>query len=564
MCVTSCSNRHDNRSNFYAMEKLLYKDDSIAQNFLDTINISSFFKNEQPYCELLKIQATDLTDNDIKIYEREIESIIKYMRYKKDNAFLNLAYYYAGRIKHEKRNAIEAFKYYNLAISNDNLYGLNSRSYAQMADIYYEQYLYDYSIEMYNKAYNEAKKDSDTVGMAKILKDKALVFLEENKGKTSLIFLEKALKIAKATNDKSCINSVESYFAMAYINMKDWKSADKILSHLIKNINKADTSAYYYIAANIYRHTNKDKARYFYNYLKANGEIYAKEDAYSFFAEESIIRKEYNKAVDYFNKYKQTIDSIRATTNSEMLAKIKGLYDYQRQEAEIAKISKERNEFRLWCFRITTLFIAIGTFAVFMIVRLKRKAKEEKRQVFMLKKLQTEIRKNSEEKMQENGKRIEELELQLKNINNEKADLQKILEEEREKLLAQNAISQIKAKEKNQAIANIKNSEIGMIVHKKSANDVKTHLTLEEKQKLEETFDAFMPSFKEKLWSVYDISTKELNVCMLTKLDYKPADIANLLGCTPSAISKIRTRLYNKFFHQAGTAEEWDKFILSL
>lgn len=543
----------------------MYKKPSIASSFLDTINIFTFNKKDQAYYKLLKVQAADLSDNDIKPYTNDIYRIISYMQQNKDYLFLKLAYYYAGRINSELNKAAKAVKYYKLATSINGLpKEINSRSYSQLGNIYYDQYLYNYAIEMYTTAYHEAAKENDTVGMAKILKDLALVYIDKGESVFALKILGKALKIAKATKDNGCIKSVKSYYVIAYIELKDWNKAQKLLPEILNNIDKADSSAVYSIAAEVYQHTDSQKAKILYAYLKDKGSMYAQENAYKYFTLEHLKKEGNKKGLEYFGQYVHSIDSIRASTNSEMLAKIKGLYDYQRQEAEIAKISKERNEFRLWCFRIITLFIAIGTFALFMIVRLKRKAKEEKRQVFMLKKLQTEIRKNSEEKMQENGKRIEELELQLKNINNEKADLQKILEEEREKLLAQNAISQIKAKEKNQAIANIKSSEIGMIVHKKIANDVKTHLTLEEKQKLEETFDAFMPSFKEKLWSVYDISTKELNVCMLTKLDYKPADIANLLGCTPSAISKIRTRLYNKFFNQAGTAEEWDKFILSL
>ena len=67
MCVISCSDKPNNRNHFCAIAKLLYKDQATASNYLDTINISSFHKDEQPYCELLKIQALDLTDNDIKV-----------------------------------------------------------------------------------------------------------------------------------------------------------------------------------------------------------------------------------------------------------------------------------------------------------------------------------------------------------------------------------------------------------------------------------------------------------------------------------------------------------------
>lgn len=102
------------------------------------------------------------------------------------------------------------------------------------------------------------------------------------------------------------------------------------------------------------------------------------------------------------------------------------------------------------------------------------------------------------------------------------------------------------------------------MIQKKKRSETKESLTKEERKQMEDTFDQFMPSFKEKLWSVYDISNRELNVCMLIKLGCKPADMACLLGCTPSAISKIRIRLYKKFFNKLGSAEDWDRFILSL
>lgn len=139
-----------------------------------------------------------------------------------------------------------------------------------------------------------------------------------------------------------------------------------------------------------------------------------------------------------------------------------------------------------------------------------------------------------------------------------------MLADEKEKLMAQNAMNELKTKEQNRAVENIKRSDIGVIIQKKKTGEFKEHLTQTEKQELENTFDSLLPSFKEKLWSVYDISERELNICMLIKLGCKPADMANLLGCTPSAISKARIRLYKKFFNKTGSSEDWDTFILTI
>lgn len=247
-----------------------------------------------------------------------------------------------------------------------------------------------------------------------------------------------------------------------------------------------------------------------------------------------------------------------------MMAKIKGLYDYQKQKERITRISKEKNEFKLLFASTTVFLLLVTTFAFLLISRLRRRAQEEKRQVFMLKKLQDEMHQNSLEKIKENNKRIDELELQLINATNEKDELKKRLADEKEKLLAQNAINKLKIEEENLALGSIKNTDIGIMIQKKKRSETKEYLTKEERKQMEDTFDQFMPSFKEKLWSVYDITNRELNVCMLIKLGCKPADMACLLGCTPSAISKIRIRLYKKFFNKPGSAEDWDRFILSL
>ena len=543
----------------------MYKSPSIASDFLDTVNITSFNKEDQEYYKLLQIQATDLSDKNIKPYAKEIYGIINYMQHKKDYEFLKLAYYYAGRINSELNEAVKAAKYYKLATSiKKSPSEINSRSYSQLGDIFYDQYLYNYAIEMYAIAYKEAIKEHDAVGMTKILKDQALAFIDKGESATALKILKKALTIAESTKDTRCINSVKSYHVIAYIELKDWYNAQKLLPEILSGINKADSSAVYSIVAEVYQHTAPQKARHLYAYLKDKGNIYAQENAYAFFTKEALIKEGNRNGLENFKKYEETIEHIRTSKNTEMLAKIKGLYDFQRQEAKIAKISKERNEFKLWCISAIAIFTITASFASFLIVRQIRKVKKAKRQVFMLKKLQDEIRQNSNAKFNENNKRINELEIQLKHTNNEKDELQKMLADEKEKLMAQNAMNELKTKEQNRAVENIKRSDIGVIIQKKKTGEFKEHLTQTEKQELENTFDSLLPSFKEKLWSVYDISERELNICMLIKLGCKPADMANLLGCTPSAISKARIRLYKKFFKKTGSSEDWDTFILSL
>ena len=215
----------------------------------------------------------------------------------------------------------------------------------------------------------------------------------------------------------------------------------------------------------------------------------------------------------------------------------------------------------MWSITGTFLFIALLFALSIAIIILRQKADKGKRQLIILKKIQEEQHQSSDKQIMETKTRIHELEHLLLNASLEKDMLRKKLTEEREKLVAQNVMSQIKKKERDEAVEQIRKSAIGLRIHSIATSEVKTHLTQDEKKKLEEEFDQQMPSFKEKLWSIIDLNNRELCVCLLFKLGYKPADIAHLLGCTPSAISKIKVRQYKKIFGTDGRAEDRDAFM---
>lgn len=72
------------------------------------------------------------------------------------------------------------------------------------------------------------------------------------------------------------------------------------------------------------------------------------------------------------------------------------------------------------------------------------------------------------------------------------------------------------------------------------------------------------PVFKEKLFSLYQLSDTEYHICMLIKIDVSPSNIAKLMAIGNSAVSQNRLRMQQKVFGSKGTAKDWDKFILSL
>lgn len=81
---------------------------------------------------------------------------------------------------------------------------------------------------------------------------------------------------------------------------------------------------------------------------------------------------------------------------------------------------------------------------------------------------------------------------------------------------------------------------------------------------IEDRLLSSFPTFKDALYSVHNLSETEYRVCLLTKLETSPSNIAKLLALSNSSVSQIRLRLQRKVFGNEGTAKDWDNYVLSL
>ena len=96
-----------------------------------------------------------------------------------------------------------------------------------------------------------------------------------------------------------------------------------------------------------------------------------------------------------------------------------------------------------------------------------------------------------------------------------------------------------------------------------SANG-KAYVNSNEWELLNKLIPPAFPKFFERLHSLHTPNVNELHVCILLKLQFRPADIARLLELKPESISSIRKRLYLKVTGDKGAPELWDKIIHSL
>lgn len=557
----SCNNKDTDTSFCKYFKEMEVSPDS-AFSLLDSLSKT---KIDNIALELLKIKAKDLQDQDIRDDFSVVSSIANYLKETNAMNMSRFAYYYQGRIKAEQSDSPEALKFFRKALTVDSRNNfLKNKIYSQMGELYYYQSLYNEAADMYRKAYHIAKEDRDKDKMAMALRDLAHVNLDLKNYNQALALLKQATILAEGTTDTRLMGSIYSYFTSAYIHIKNYKVAHIYLEKSLTDINKADSIASYAIASDYYTNVNTDSAFYFYNILKDKGTIYARSKAYYFFTEYYLKRHQEKESVAYLKKYQASIDTINLRVNSEMLAKAKGLYDYRLHEEE-ANLAKEKNEklqsLMVSCFMATIIILLL---IYVYLLKVKHKNQEALKRIMQLKKIQNDILQRTDEQISSNEKRIKELEVLLEDTKKEKTELYNSLEEEYKRLKSVNAIQKIEKVKINLLSDSFKSSAIYKRIEEIELMENKVHLNKEEKQLLINTFGTLAPSFKQDLVCLCELNPRELLVCMLIKLGKKPALISTLLDCTPSAISQIRKRLYQKVFNKKGAAEDWDAFILSI
>ena len=89
-------------------------------------------------------------------------------------------------------------------------------------------------------------------------------------------------------------------------------------------------------------------------------------------------------------------------------------------------------------------------------------------------------------------------------------------------------------------------------------------LKQEDLSELEQRLKPLYPNFATRLYSLYNMSVHEYQVCLLLKINISPSQIASALCREVSSISSTRSRLYSKVFGKKGSSKEWDAFIATL
>ena len=176
--------------------------------------------------------------------------------------------------------------------------------------------------------------------------------------------------------------------------------------------------------------------------------------------------------------------------------------------------------------------------------------------------MQEEQQATSRQSIEENERRIADLETLMQKLGDENSMLKLELEEKKAHLDYTNKVAMIENEKRQQAETVIFGSDVYLRMRK--LMDCGRSMKDEDWLELEQVVNSVYTNFTERLYSLYRLSAQDYHVSLLTKVRLQPKEIAMLTAHSKESVASTRSRLYQKVFGEKGSSKDWDDFILSL
>lgn len=522
-------------------------------------------KETQMYYNLLTIKVKDklyiphTSDSLIKIVTEFYEDY-------GDNDKLMEAYYYLGSTYRDMKDAPRALKAFQNAVDvnkNNTHYDILAQTYTQIGSLFAYQGLKNESLIAYKQAlkYHSLINNYSKIPIA--TRNIARIYHSQNQHDSAYSYYNRAYQYALETKDNNTISSLLSELGCFYYDIGKRDSAKIILLKAIQT-NYDIRNAILKLGIIHQEENQPDSAKYYFKQIIRKENIYRQQKAYIHLSQIEAREGNYHKALNYAYKYHELRDSIDTIVQTEAISKIQALYNYQHTEEENNQLKIENENKKVQVYKLVLSLTVITIASLFIIIQLKKKKQKAIEQEKRLRKIETSKYAQSLERIENNKKRISELELLLCNAKeNDKLNKQ-IIQSQKEQL--EHINNQVFAVRNEQQLLEktFKQSDIYLLFHK-AGNDDTIKITENEWSILQTEIDITYSNFTNRLYTLYpQLSLLELRICYLIKISLQVKEIAQLLNRSKPAISIARTRLYKKIHGKEGTVEMMDKFIINL
>lgn len=530
-------------------------------------SLSSLPQEARMYCQLLKVGAED------KLYIKHnsdslMLNIVRFYEDYENSEKLMLAYYYLGSTYRDMNDAPRAISYYQKAteIGKDipEQHTLLSIIYGQIGTLLAYQGVYDESLMATRKALNICKEYGDSIRYPYLLRNVARIWKAKENKDSTLFYYHIAYQQAIQNKDSHKENVILGELGAVYYSLGEREKAKNILSRPIQK--KYISEVELLCLGEIYYSENQlDSATYYLIEALNSGRILQKAEACKHLAKIKEQQGNLAGALNYYNQATIYFDSIWNTTATEAVAKVNALYHYQHTEHQNLQLQQENHQKQVTIYQVSLALVACIIVYIFRIHHLRRKKETAILQEKKLRQQEEEKYRQSKVYIENNNKRLIELDEQLQQAVKE-SDLykQQFLSTQKELLELTNRQAILLQNRNELQKEHLEASPIYIFFHQDDRSNIEAAGDEEWKQ-LQNTVDTLYDGFTEKLYTLCpSISKIELRICYLTKIKVQPTTIANILKRGTSAISMAKARLYEKLHGGKGTAPLFDNFIGSL
>ena len=571
-CLVGCIHFSSNPSGIQQAESIMNTRPDSALKMLQELedSIGNYPEEVQMYWHLLTIQAKD-KQYIVHTSDSLINRIVEFYEGYGDKAKLMMAYYYQGSVYRDMNDAPRALKAFQQALDIDYPgYDLQVKAYSQMGTLFAYQKLYDEAIKVNRKFIDIYSKQGKAKKATYAWRDIARMYGSKNQPDSALFYYQNAYQMALADKDTTRYHEILSELGGYYCRLGRNDSAKLILRYAEQQPLIRDKRHIHAMLGYVYKVENKlDSACHYYWKTLAYGDIRNAYHSYKNLYDAEVQRGNYRLATEYIDKALTLKDSIDQITQTEAVAKINSLYNYQHTEAENARLQLEQEKQKTLIIVLTLAALGIAMGGAIFFFRQKAKRLEAEKIAEHLQKQAKEYYEKSKAAICDNQKKIEELEGQLQRANKERDSLKaKQLEIQQKRLQTRNEEIALKQEEAKLRIETLRNTTIYK-EFQQAARDEKINLQNEQSNSkwkaLKEAIDTAYPDFTEKIQLLCPLlSDKEIKVCLLSKADITPSGIANVLKCSRQAITNIRMRLFKKVTEYNQDFTDFDHFIGAL
>jgi len=491
-------------------DSLLEKSPDRALTLLNKINSTTLRSSDNAYYCLLKTKA--MIKNYIPIASDSLINIaVTYYKDNGDSIKRAEAYFYAGRVNQDIKSTKDAMTFYLKAFDfseNSNNYKLRYLICFYLGELYFDDNLYDLSLNMQRKALCFSKILNDSSYIAYTLRDIAYSYGGKFNNNSSLNYYCQALSILPKADKKAQI-SLCNEIGGVYNKIDDYTNAIKFVNRAI-SLKPTSVELFYtnIVKADVYlRMGRNDSAIYYYDRTIHSPNLYTRAASYDGLAHAYSTKGDYKKAFEFMRVFNSYRDSIELETRSAAIIEMQNLYQHGKSKDQIQRLTSEKQEqtiryYRVSFFSFVALLLSGGAFFVYR--------SRNKKELLEKSKLLLEQENRLIKMREKDGHLREDF---FKRLNN----IKKIP-----------SLDLVNKKEKNVLID----------------ATAKISLTGDDWEELIRNINIAYDHFTDRLIKTYpNLTIQEIHLCCLVKIKVARNDLANIFCITPQSVKTTKYRI---------------------